>query len=194
MLNRLDDTALMLRYRDDGDMAAFEMLYSRHRTPLYRYLLRQCGDAQAAEDLFQEAWLRIIRSRETYRPTARFNTYLYRLAHNCLVDRYRQAGRRPVEADCDHEDAAGETAGERPVEDETERLQTAARLRVALDALSREQREAFLLHQETGLTLDEIAAVVGVGRETIKSRLRYAVNHLRARLAGHMTELTGAAS
>ncbi len=193
MLNRLDDTALMLRYRDDGDMAAFEMLYSRHRGPLFRYLLRQCGDAQTAEDIFQEAWLKVIRSREGYRPTARFNTYLYRLAHNCLVDRVRKQSRQPGEADCGPDDAECADAGGRSVEDEAAMLETAARLRVALDALSHEQREAFLLHQESGLTLDEIAGVVGVGRETVKSRLRYAVNHLRARLSAHATELTGVA-
>jgi len=193
MLNSLDDTALMLRYRDDGDMAAFEVLYSRHRGPLYRYLLRQCADAAAAEDLFQEAWLKVIRNREGYRPTARFSTYLYRLAHNCLVDRFRKNSRQPVAADCDPDDA-GSADGVRSVEDEAALLESAARLRVALDALSHEQREAFLLHQESGLTLDEIAGVVGVGRETIKSRLRYAVSHLRARLAGHAGELTGIAS
>jgi RNA polymerase sigma-70 factor (ECF subfamily) len=60
--------------------------------------------------------------------------------------------------------------------------ETAAQLRVALDSLSDEQREAFLLQQESGLTLEQIARVVGVGRETIKSRLRYAVTNLRSRL------------
>jgi RNA polymerase sigma-70 factor (ECF subfamily) len=193
MLQRLDDNALMLRYRDDGDMAAFETLYGRHKAPLYRYLLRQCGDADTADDLFQEAWTRVIRGREKYRPMGKFGAWLFRVARNCWIDRIRREGRNLAVADPGLAEAASDPGQSTPEQD-AGAAQEAARLRVALDALSPEQREAFLLHQESGLTLAEIAGVVGVGHETIKSRLRYAVAHLRKRLAAETDELTGTAS
>ncbi len=191
MLRDLDDTALMLRYRDDGDMIAFELLYSRHRGPLYRYLLRQCGDPDAADDLFQEVWARIIKARANYRPMAKFTTYLYHLAHNCAVDRIRRLVRRPQDQNwaIDTEQQPDERSL-RP--DEQAQLDSdASRLRVALDDLAAEQRETFLLHEESGLTLEEIGRVMGVGRETAKSRLRYAVGHLRRLLDPSNAQLTG---
>jgi hypothetical protein len=84
-----EDSALMLRYRD-GDVAAFETLYERHKDALYRYLLRLCQQRDAAEDVFQDAWGKIIKSRQNYRPTAKFSTFLYRVAHNCFIDHIPQ--------------------------------------------------------------------------------------------------------
>src|SRR5436190_18395294 len=83
------DEDLMLAYRD-GNAAAFDQLYRRHKGPLYRYLLRQCRDAAAAEELFQDVWMNLVRARAGYTVTARFSTYLYRLAHNRLIDHYRR--------------------------------------------------------------------------------------------------------
>ena len=84
-----DDSALMLRY-GDGDLDAFEQLYSRHKDPVYRYLLRLSGHAETAEDVFQEVWGKIIKARSSYRPTAKFTTFLYRVAHNCFIDHVRR--------------------------------------------------------------------------------------------------------
>lgn len=193
MLRGLDDNALMLRYRDDGDMAAFEILYGRHKGPLYRYLLRHCGNTDVAEDVFQEAWSKVIHGRERYRPAGKFGAYLFRVARNCWIDRLRKEDRRPVLVEAQAEERVPDPDGPTP-DQRAEADEAAARLRVALDALSPEQREAFLLHQESGLTLGEIAQVVGVGRETVKSRLRYAVGHLRKILAMDTDELTGTAS
>jgi RNA polymerase sigma-70 factor (ECF subfamily) len=94
------DIRLMLRYRD-GDAAAFDALYNRHKDGLYRYLLGLCLDTATAEDLFQEAWGKVIAARHRYRPTARFSTYLYRVAHNCFVDHYRRRRHRGREEDAD---------------------------------------------------------------------------------------------
>ncbi len=171
-----DDSALMLRYKD-GDVAAFEVLYRRHTDPLYRYLLRLCRHRDTAEDIFQEVWSKIIKSRASYRPTAKFSTFLYRVAHNCFIDHTRRDKRhaRNTEFKPDmHSDP-----GEQP-ETATERSLARERLHVALMALPDEQRDAFLLHEEAGLTVDQIAHVTGSNRETAKSRLRYAVNKLRA--------------
>jgi RNA polymerase sigma-70 factor (ECF subfamily) len=83
------DEELMLLYRD-GDAGAFDALYARHKGGLYRYLLRQCRDAAAAEELFQDVWMNLIRARAGYTVQAKFTTYLYRLAHNRLIDHYRK--------------------------------------------------------------------------------------------------------
>ena len=94
-----DDGALMLRY-GDGDLRAFEILYERHRGPLYRYLLRQSRDHETAADLFQDVWGRVISNRERYEVRARFTTYLFHIAHNCCIDHFRrQSARRAAVTD-----------------------------------------------------------------------------------------------
>ena len=84
-----EDSALMLRYRD-GDVGAFETLYRRHNDALFRYLLRLCRQRDQAEDIFQDAWGKIIKARASYRPTAKFTTFLYRVAYNCFIDHVRR--------------------------------------------------------------------------------------------------------
>lgn len=171
----VEDSALMLRYRD-GDVAAFEALYRRHNDALFRYLLRLCRHRAAAEDVFQEVWGKIIRARESYRPTAKFTTFLYRVAHNCFVDHLRRNRRHTQTANVEP-DSQPDT-GERP-DMLAERSLARRRLETALQSLPDEQRDVFLLHEEAGLNLEQIASVTGSNRETAKSRLRYAVKKLR---------------
>jgi len=178
------DEELMLRYRD-GDVRAFEDLYARHRGGVFRYVLRQVGFRSAAEEVFQEVWTNIISSRARYRVEARFATFLYRVAHNCVIDHFRR--KPPLQLISLEEDGAEEAmqvAG--PQQEQPERAlarrQTARQLLRVLALLPDEQREVFLLHEEGGLTLEEIADVTGVGRETVKSRLRYALAKLRQEL------------
>ncbi len=182
----IDDSALMLRYRD-GDVRAFERLYARHRAPLYRYLQRLCRDKDVANDLFQEVWSKVIASRERYEPRAQFNTFLFRIAHNCAMDHFRRTGRLATNQAADvteMEDVlAGETS-DRP-DAQTSNAQVSADFRRALDALPPEQRDVFVLYEESGLSLEEIGKITGVAMETAKSRLRYAVNKLRAALRHH---------
>lgn len=178
-----DDSELMLRYRH-GDLRAFETLYERHRGSLYRYLLRQCRDPETASDLFQEVWGRIIATRARYEVRARFTTYLFHIAHNCCIDYFRrQSARRAGLTDTveDWNDQLVSPTHERP-DAELARAQLEQAFRASLAELPPEQREVFLLYEETGLDLDEIAYVTGVGMETAKSRLRYALNKLRAAL------------
>lgn len=174
----------MLRYRD-GDAGAFDALYARHRGGLYRYLLRQCGNRGQAEELFQDVWMNLIGARSRYQVEARFSTYLYRLAHNRIIDHYRRnAGRVPVsfeDDDCPALESIPEAARGQP-EHQAETKEQVARILAELERLPEAQREAFLLHQEGGLLVEEIAQATGVGRETAKSRLRYALARLRAAL------------
>ena len=179
-----EDSALMLRYRD-GDADAFEMLYRRHNDALYRYLLRLCRHRDTAEDLFQEVWGKIIRTRQRYRPTAKFTTFLYRIAHNCFIDHLRRNKRHgnTVDIDPDTQASAGTDAA-----DEAERSLARRRLEAALRNLPDEQRDVFLLFEEADLSLDEIATVTGVNRETAKSRLRYAVNKLKVAIGAQIAD------
>jgi RNA polymerase sigma-70 factor, ECF subfamily len=184
-----EDSALMLRYRD-GDAEAFDVLYRRHNGALYRYLLRLCMNRDAAEDIYQEVWKKIIASRSRYRATAKFNTFLYRVAHNTFID-YARRNKRYSASDNYDPDKNANGADEPDVA--AEKLLLRRRLDYALGSIPDEQRDAFLLHEEGGLGLDAIAVVTGVTRETVKSRLRYANNKLRAALTEPDTQRRGEA-
>ena len=171
-----EDTALMLRYID-GDVAAFETLYRRHNDALYRYLLHRCRHPDSAEDIFQEVWGKIIKARSSYRPTAKFTTFMYRVAHNCFIDHIRRNKRHSHTVDVEPDSYPNPSESPETL---TERGLLLRRLDAALQELPEEQRDAFLLHQEAGLTVDQIASVTGSNFETAKSRLRYAVKKLRA--------------
>lgn len=168
----------MLAYRH-GDAAAFEVLYKRHRGALFRFVLRALSNASgqraSAEELFQEIWIRVIEARSRYAPQARFTTWLYTIAHNLLVDHWRRKGLALVSLDT--EDVPMESAN--PAR-HAEARESLARFVQALEALPAAQREAFLLHEEAGLTVAEIAAATGSNEEAAKSRLRYAMAKLKA--------------
>ncbi len=190
-----DDCRLMLRYAS-GDLQAFAALYARHRAALYRYLARHVRERAAADDLFQEVWSRVIAHRAHYEPRAKFSTFLYRIAHNCCVDHLRRAAALPPHQRCEEGiEARAEEGGRRAIEPanpsapdaegpeaRAEQAELLARYREALERLPAEQRDVFLLYEQSGLTLEEIAAVTGVGAETAKSRLRYALAKLRSAL------------
>jgi RNA polymerase sigma-70 factor (ECF subfamily) len=180
------DEDLMLSYAA-GDAAAFDAIYARHKGGVYRYLLRQCRDAGIAEQLFQDVWMNLIRVRGRYQPSAKFTTWLYTLAHNRLIDHHRASGRVTLVSsdDDNHADVVAALPASRRSEPESRAAnrELGERLKDAVAALPAAQRDAFLLQQEGGLTLEEIAALTGAGAETVKSRLRYATNKLRAELA-----------
>jgi len=178
-----EDAQLMLAY-GRGEMRAFETLYSRHRAALYRYLVRQARDTEIANDLFQEVWSRVIVNRSRYEARAKFRTFLFTLAHNCFIDHCRRVKSRPGGASIEDADAADLLPADddsRP-DAEIERDENSRRYRAALATLPQEQRDVYLLHEESDLSLEEIARVTGVGAETAKSRLRYAVGKLKIAL------------
>jgi RNA polymerase sigma-70 factor, ECF subfamily len=167
------DEELMLAYRD-GDAGAFEALYSRHRARLYRFVLRSVKERGLAEELYQDVWMRVIEARRRYVPKARFTTWLYAIAHNRLVDHWRRKGLSLVDVDS-AEVEGGVPGPERQLQSRQD-LQRFAR---ALEALPAAQREAFLLHEEAGMSASEIAQATGADEEAAKSRLRYAMAKLR---------------
>ena len=170
-----------------GDAGAFDALYARHRGGVYRYLLRQCRHRSLADELFQDVWMNLIRARAGYAPTAKFTTWLYRLAHNRLIDHHRSAAAAALVSGDDNASADAVAALAVGCEDEpglrAQNRELGARLRSAVAGLPAPQREAFLLHQEGGLTLAEIGEITGVAVETVKSRLRYAAAKLRSDLS-----------
>jgi len=180
------DEDLLLAYAA-GDASAFDTLYGRHKGGIYRFLLRQCGHAGVADELFQDVWMNVVRARASYTPSAKFTTWLYRIAQNRLIDHWRASGRVEIVtagSDDDDEDPLDEVPGRESDQPEVRvaTLELSLRLRHALATLPAAQREAFLLHQEGGLELSEIADLTGAGVETVKSRIRYAMTKLRAEL------------
>lgn len=180
MLLDATDEELMHAYVD-GDAAAFETLYGRHRVGLFRFLLRQVRDHGTAEELFQDVWHKVINARSRYQPQARFSTWLYTVAHNRLNDHWRARRHRPDPPDDADARVQAVTDTATP-ERELSAFEQRRRLQLALEELPAEQREVLLLRLDQDMSLEQIAEVTGSGRETVKSRLRYAMDKLRARL------------
>lgn len=179
--NQETDETLMLRYRD-GDAGAFTELYARHKGALYRFCLRMCSDKARAEEVYQDTWMNLIQASHRYRVEARFTTFLFQIARNRMIDILRRDGRYGFSLD-DEGGAVYAATLAAPSNEQPERMldrkQDAERIVAALEALPAAQREAFLLHEEGELTLEEIGELTQVGRETVKSRLRYALGRLR---------------
>jgi RNA polymerase sigma-70 factor (ECF subfamily) len=171
----LSDEQLMQNYAA-GDMSAFENLYERYRGPLYRYFQRQVRDPATVNDLYQGSWEKLIKARQRYKTAAPFRAWLFRIAHNHLVDHFRAL--RPTEP-LDAEQLVA--AGPQPA-DTIEHEQRELRFRAALAELPHEQKQTLMLKIEGGLALEEIGKITGVERETVKSRLRYATAKLKRSL------------
>ncbi len=182
------DEDLMLAYAA-GDASAFTRLYDRHERPVFRYFRRLGVASHQADDLLQDTWMAVLRSAGHYRVEARFTTLLYVIAHRKLIDHWR-ATKQHVLLD----DAANDPDGESDVPSAIDTLEAGDAARPDMRAMSRQQaeafvaavealpppqRQAFLLHVDGELTLAQMAAVTGVGMQTQKSRLRYAMKRVR---------------
>ena len=203
------DDALMAAYAR-GDAAAFEQLYARHQAGLYRFVRRLLGAALNAQtdEVFQDTWLRVVRERARWQPQgATFRTWLYTLAHHRVVDLLRRSGREVAFDAYDGDDGSPwepqaaawqhwpAPAGAAPQAEELAFWRRAGeRLLGCLEQLPLPQRSAFLLHHDDGLTLDEVARALGVGFETAKTRLRYAMSKLRACMGAYLAPLAGAST
>ncbi len=182
-----DDEQLMHAYQE-GDARAFDVLYTRHRATLFRFVVRQVGDAAIGEELYQEVWLTLIRGRQRWQPRAKLKTYLYNIAHSRIVDHFRARARQGGFAQISYDEDAAEAiaCSTEVAADPLDRYADGEALRRCLATLPPEQREAFLLREEADLDGPEIARITGVALEAVKSRLRYAIRRLRACLAGWM--------
>lgn len=185
MLANISDEVLMLRYCG-GDLSAFQELYNRHSRGLYRFLAWRSPRREWVDEIAQDSWISLHRARACYQPQASFRTYLYQIARNRLIDLLRQpqvllAGDLGVgfegEALFDHfvDAAQHQTSPEM----ELESKQLIADLHSAIRELPSEQKEALILQQFNGMSLEEISHLIEVPVETVKSRLRYAMRKLR---------------
>lgn len=174
----LSDEQLMQAYAA-GDADAFERLYQRMRKPLFGFLLRGLRDRGMAEECFQDVWMRVIDARGRYQASARFSTWMFQIAHNRMVDMWRRQRPNSSLDDLPEGQMQASMSTVDTPEQEVDRFQSQRRLRDALSALPAEQCVALTLRLEQSLSLEEIGEVTGVGRETVKSRLRYAMDKLR---------------
>ncbi len=182
------DEALMLSY-GKGSQAAFAELYDRHKGPMYRYVCRQLGAKHKAkaQELFQEIWLRVIDNRASYTVEAKFSTWLYRIAHNLLIDEHRKHTARGEhltlvdEAHNSNDSASPEVLSSSQDNHESEIhndfLQRA--IKHCVELLVPQQRDAFLLRHEAGFSASQVCEIVEAKPETVKTRLRYAMSQLR---------------
>jgi RNA polymerase sigma factor (sigma-70 family) len=178
-----EDAALMLRYQA-GDAGAFDELYAKHRGGLFRFIARQSLSRTESEEVFQDVWMNVIEARMRYVPTAQFRTWLFTIAHHRTMDFFRKHNRLQASAD-DHSDDHIATLPATRTEEphvKTESREQGRAILKALEELPAAQREAFLMHEEGGLSVEEIAEATGVSFEAAKSRLRYAVARLRQAL------------
>jgi RNA polymerase sigma-70 factor (ECF subfamily) len=190
MLEHLTDEELMGRFQT-GDMRAFELLLARHQRGVFGFILRFAHNRATAEELLQDVFLRVVDKAQGFEQRSRFSTWLYTIARNLCIDHLRKMQHRKtssLDQALGSDPEGGMTLMDR-VGDEAPGPDQAAhsrRLRghiqQAIGQLSPEQREVFLLREEAGLQFDEIARIVEAPINTVKSRMRYALQNLKGSL------------
>jgi RNA polymerase sigma-70 factor, ECF subfamily len=189
MLRDEADELLMVAYQK-GDVRAFEVLLTRHRRPVFNFILRFVGSRETAEDLMQETFLRVIKGAEAYQRQAKFTTWLYTIARNLCVDQSRRAKHRKAQSLDAPMNSSAESgtlldvlpSSSMASDRKAVNRQLHMRMHEALARLSEEQREVFLMREFLDLPFKEIADIVGVPENTVKSRMRYALEKLRLEL------------
>src|SRR5436190_1677270 len=184
------DETLMLRYQG-GDRASFAQLVRRHQTALYNFALRQVRIPQVAEDVVQETFVRVVQNAGDFKHEARFTTWVYTITRNLCIDHLRKRALRkhPSLDESRGEEGDGPTLGEQTadprasVEREATGTELKERIARAVDLLPDEQREVFLMREIANLPFKEIAEITNVPENTVKSRMRYALERLQEALA-----------
>ncbi len=171
------DDRLMCAYAR-GKQSAFEQLYLRYKQPLYGYLYRHCHRSQV-DELFQDVWLRVIASASRYKSSNKFRSWIFTLAHNCLVDHYRKIARQADFEDDGAQFVETNLTDGKLLEVTLDASELKKSILNAVKSLPIEQREAFYLREEAGFSIKEIADIQTITQEAAKSRLRYAYKKLR---------------
>jgi RNA polymerase sigma-70 factor (ECF subfamily) len=191
LLANTTDEELMIRFQR-GDRPAFALLVRRHKTPLYNFALRQLRNEPTAEEIVQEAFVRVVQNATEFKHAARFSTWLYAIARNLCIDHIRKGvlRRHPSLDESDGSpDGDRLSLGERTA-DASANVERAAvsveireRVLAAIDELPAEQSEVFLMREVANLPFKDIAQIVGVPENTVKSRMRYALERLQQALS-----------
>ena len=194
----MSDEQLMQAYCQ-GDAPAFDALYARHEAPLYRFVRRVLGTAMAAQadEVFQDCWLRVVNNRVSFSAeTGKWKTWAYTIAHRLALDRLRTSGRE-FSVDSDRAQDGSERLewlqtsldlSQHSAEDTAYWRAAGRQLLQCLESLPGVQRAVFLQHHEDGATVEELARALDLGFETVKSRLRYALQKLRGCMQGYLRE------
>ena len=185
------DEALMLRFQR-GDLEAFSQLVRRHKSPLYNFILRHVRTPSAAEDLLQDTFLKVVLNSLEFKHEARFTTWVYTIARNLCVDHFRKMSLRNHDS-LDQPNSERSPLGDRTrhasINGDVERSALSHELReqiiVAVENLPEEQREVFLLREVANLPFKEIAVITDTPENTVKSRMRYALERLQSALQAY---------
>lgn len=180
------DAQLMLRVKE-GDATSFALLLERHRAPVVHYLYRMVQNQAVAEELAQEVFLRVYRARGSYEPTAKFTTWLFRIATHLALNHLRD-GRGERNGESLDQERFGSLARQLPdrrpnIEDDLLEQVKRAEVRAAIMALPAKQRAAVLMHKYLDMEYAQIARVLNCSESAVKSLLFRAYEKLRARLA-----------
>lgn len=180
----LTDAQLLNRFRK-GDNSAFDRIVDRYQKPLFTYLFRFVGDQQVAEDIFQDTFLKIIKSLNDYREQSKFGNWLFGIAHHLAIDFLRKEKR--------HQKIFSDNEGDRNSDSyfknipesnllpdqNIEQKELRQILNNAINRLSEEQKEVFLLREHSDLTFKEIAELLDRPLNTVLAQMRYAMLNLR---------------
>ncbi len=197
MLEKLSDEKLMARFQK-GQLGAFEILLERHRRGIFYFILRFAYNRDTAEDLVQDVFLRVVAKKATFQRRSKFTTWLYTIARNLSIDHLRKMRHRnaasldqPRKPGSESEVTLMDQIGtiEAPTDQKAHERRLRDHIARAIGSLSPEQREVFLMREENGLPFDEIAEIVKAPLNTVKSRMRYALQHLKSDLQAQGVEL-----
>lgn len=188
------DEVLMMRFQG-GDRAAFARLVRRHKTAIYNFILRQVRGTSIAEDLVQDVFVKIVQNASDFKHEARFTTWAYAIARNVSIDHLRKMSlrRHPSLDQATGEAGDGPTLGERTADPApgaaVERVvigtEMGQRIIRAVEGLPPDQREVFLLREIGNVPFKDIAQITGVPENTVKSRMRYALERLQQALCDY---------
>ena len=178
----------MLLYQK-GEERAFEILYWRHQHGIFNFICHFIGGGNQAEELLQDVFLKVVKSSKRYKPTAKFTTWLYQIARNGCIDHFRKMKHRKTTSLSQPVDSEEEMVVESTITNDNPSPEKSARiseiaevLQKTISALPEEQREVFLMREDLDLSFAEIAELIGCPINTAKSRMRYALEHLRKAL------------
>jgi len=180
--HEVTDEALMITYTK-GDPSAFEQLYQRHKRVIFHFFIKQGLSTAIAEELCHDTWLKLINARENYQVSAQFRTYLFTIARNTFIDHKNRKSSQKEETHADLSEAAI-TLNKTEVNNQKRQLAQALSANIA--ALPTEQREVFLLKQESGFSIEQIAKITTQHKEKVKSSWRYALQRLRKGLSDYV--------
>lgn len=186
------DEVLMLRFQR-GDIGAFSQLVQRHKTPLFNFILRHVRLTSAAEDLLQDVFLKVVQNSNEFKHEARFTTWVYTIARNLCIDHFRKMSHRNHDS-LDQPRSSermplGDRAQNHHIDGNVERSALTRELRdqivAAVENLPEDQREVFLLREVANLPFKEIALITDTPENTVKSRMRYALERLQSALQAY---------